>query len=395
VFTSEDDKTVGFCFILSNSTFDDVALYITDASGLKMLDADNHLIKDFSIDKNTNYLKCDSVNRLLLTQEDMNHKNELIKLEQDTSTFIDFINMGAANEFVLIDNESAESDKDVIGNVTLFNEINIAQNTMSVFCPIIADNTIHNKMLLVANENKLEIKPFYFATNTELDLQQPEYKYISYVRKVLVNNIDMYLYKMEDYRIYPSTAILNPALINKLMYRSVRLKSILDSLKDFRKSLNLLRGFEDSVDSISWNGGGNSFENPYGVYLKSSVPSLSKSRRQKCIDYYFNLMSSGKSIQEIEETINTLQPDLTKDVILFLHNIFTSSDDLEEVMCNFYETRDRLRLELLATNSWLYKVRLYSYRKGIRLASIKNPILVGSEEDCYTLVNSKQFYEMR
>lgn len=395
ILTDINNKTKGFCLILCDNKFNNVGILNTDVEGLNKIAADDRLIKDFSIE--SNYLKCDNVSRMPITNEDLKTFGNIIDCTSEEKTFLDFLYYGCQNDFLVVSNNIKDNVNYTGTAFTSFRNIEFSQSTMTVFARIVEDNTIYNQMIIVMNNQNLEIVNFTFAipVNTEL----PPWVHCNYVKELhncYLNNREYVLYEMQGMPVYITSMLKSSALINKAATLRVKYKNIIEALKEFKSTLHVMSSFQITDTQLEWTGGSNSYKSAYGVYLKSSWPLFKKSSIDKCIDWYTELLQqysdNPDKITAIikSESIN----EMTCLILLTIHQIMMSDSDITQVLINCENTINDLQCMRLDCDIYLYKMRVFAYFKGTRLTPANNPVLQGSDENAYTVVEHKLSYGM-
>lgn len=397
VLTDDSDKTVGFSFILSDKSFNNIAILNTDKTGLLELVNNDEIIKDFFIDNN--FLKCSPVKRVIITKNDVSTFNSLLKLDNTTKTFTDFIKFGVENEFILLSSDFDEKQENYKFNFTSFSNIQVAQTTMSVYAKIFdSNNGLHNEMLVFMDKNKFVVNDFLFGVK-ELFFEAVTQWFsdaiqFSIIGKYIINNENYYVCKMESVQLFKLQMALACPLINKAMTLRVKYKSIIGVLKGYVDTLYVANPFNisDTSDKIEWVGGNESYANSYGVYLKSATPALTAKQIDSCLGWYADLVSQYDSTEAIFDEIDKHTNKFANTAVKYLITITEMGDSVSSNIINCNEAIDSLKKSMLLCDLWLYDVRVYSYMRLARITPISKPKIEGSDEDNYTTVDSKFYY---
>lgn len=391
VLVDVNDKTKGFCFELSDGGFRSLAIYNTDLSGLRSLCANEKLIKDFSIE--SNFLKCDQVPRVQITSNDLAEFNKVIEILPEQYTFIDFLSYGSENNFLLVSDDILESDSYTGNRFIKFEHVDVSQTTMSVYGKVVDDEEVFNIMLIKMKDNKLQLAKFYYAVDNQHKLPEWIERKSEYVKEIKINNVDCSVYTLTEIPLYDNNVLLSSALINKAMTMRTKYKNVIGSLKELLSTLYIMQGYQIEDKKITWSGGNNSYRTDYGVYLKSSLQDLSRDNKASCVTWYTELIGSCSSEDEIiSQIMSNSKSELIKTAMLMIHNVMTSAEEITDIIMNCNSAIEDLRKQLLRCDIFLYKMRVSSYFLGRRLAPLKNPVLAGSDESAYTVVESKLFY---
>lgn len=395
ILTDIDNKTRGFCLIFCDNNFKEIGVLNTDVEGLKEIASDTRLIKDFSIEDN--YLKCDNVSRMPITSDDLKTFGNIIDCTSPEKTFLDFIDYGSKNNFFIVDESIVNLDSYTGTGLASFKSIEFSQSTMTAYCKLVTNNTIHNQMLVVMNGQNLEIAPFVFAVPSDTELPEwLEEPCITKLHNCVLNNIEYVLYEMAGMPIYISNMLKSSALINKAATLRVKYRNVIEVLKEFKTVLHTMLGHTPIENKLEWSGGSNSYKSAYGVYLKSSLSLFNKASINKCVDWYVQLLENY--ITEPDEIMTKILTDsvneMTKIAMTTIHSIMMSDSDIAQVLLNCENTISELQQKRLYCDIYLYKMRVFAYFKGTRLASGANPVLQGSDENAFTIVEHKLSYGM-
>lgn len=391
VLVDVNDNTKGFCFELSDRDFRDIAIISTNLAGLRQLCDNDDLIKDFSIENN--FLKCDQVPRVQITANDLQEFNKIIEITPEQKTFVDFLSYGSENNFLLLSEDIIDSSVYTGNRFIKFEHIDISQTTMTVYGKITDNDEVFNIMLVKMQGFRLEIAKFYYAVNKQDTLPDWISENSSLVKEITINNIQYDIYTLEELPLYTTNVLLSGALINKAMTMRTKYKNVIGTLKELLSTLYVTQGYQIESKKMSWSGGSNSYKTDYGVYLKSSLGDLSHNSKVRCVEWYTELLNECDSDESIIQKINIdSKNELVRASMRMIHSIMTSADDITDIILNCNTLIEDLRKQLLRCDIFLYKMRVSSYFLGRRLAPLANPILAGSEESAYTIVDSKLFY---
>ena len=394
VLVDSEDKTRAFSLILSNESFTRISVYNTDLKGLVHLNTLDTLIKDFSIENN--YLKCSEVPRVPLTANDINSFGEIIEIEDDFVIFSDFVRYGSDNSFYIIPEEIINEEHHLGNSLTPFNHIEFSKSTMTVYARVFNDNQIKNQMLIVMNEQNLEIVPFYFITDIEHEIDPLFREYVSFLHTIVINNITYNLYKFNNMPIYPTMTLKVNSLINKAMTMSIKQQSLIGIIKECKLFLREMLGHTTENKQYEWVGGSNSYKSKYGIYFKSSLQRISKEGCVDILNSYFSILEKCQGDSML--VCNTIEAEesmhLRKLALYTIHNLMTSDSDFTQVLLNCDEVISELNNARIHCETYLYKVRLFSYFTGNRLVPRANPVITGSDEEAYTIVDQKLLYGM-
>ncbi len=395
ILTDIDNRTRGFCLIFCDNKFKQIGVLNTDVEGLKKIATNTELIKDFSIEDN--YLKCDNVSRMPITSEDLKTFGNLIDCSSYEKTFLDFLEFGNDNNFFIVDKSITELQDYTGVSFTSFRNIEFSQSTMTIYCKLISNDTIHNQMLVALNGQNLEITQFYFAVPISVKLPDwLETFCVKELHECTLNNMEFVLYEMQGMPIYISNMLKSSALINKAATLKVKYRNIIEVIKGFKSVLHTMLGYQGQESKLEWTGGSNSYKSAYGVYLKSSWPFFNKASVSKCVDWYVELLERYAS--EPDKVVQIIETDsvneMTKLALLTVHRLMLSDLDLTQVLLNCENTINDLQQMRLSCDIYLYKMRVFAYFKGTRLAPAANSILQGSDENAYTIVEHKLSYGM-
>lgn len=397
VLTNREDKTYGFCLFLADSTFSKFALYNVDKAHLEAVLKEDGLVYDFAIADG--FLKCNPVRRMQITENDLQTFNTVIPCAPETNTIASFIAYGVQNDYVILSHCIMDEPLETEYKGTCFAnfaDIEISQSTMTAGVKIYDGNTLNKEMLVIMENENLLINDFYFAFTS--DKQLPQWfkdTYATCLGKKVLNNQEYFVYQMKSMPLYESNFIVDSAMINKAETMRVKYHNVIGVLNNFKKTLYYMNGFQITDEPISWKGGNSSYKSDYGIYLKSSLQGLTTAQKQECVDWYCSLMEECKGSTELLQKVRKHSSSILVMLAMqTMHAIMTSTESIADITNVCINTINEMRVNRLFCDLYLYKVRLFSYIRKFRLAPLTTPILQGSDEKAFTIVDSRLFYGM-
>lgn len=375
-----NEKIKAFRVICGDTEFQKFAYYTIDLNGLKHLCEMKDLIKDFDLEGT--FLRCDNIPKVIFTTEDLYVLNKIIPLES-SNLLQDFLLWGAKNDCLILNDEEGTQ-------FAKFIDIQVAQKTMSIYVKMVADADIHNKMLVYMKDTELVCNDFLVAVPSGCKLPM-QFKYtkceaLQDKRTIFNRSYDVYNVNISDMA-YIDLLRAN-AFINKATTLSVKYRSMIDVLKEFKDTLCISQGFQVNDMKYNWVGGTNSYKDSFGVFFESSLKPISKNQKFEIINWFTELISECHNKDEIALRISEENNDLARLILNILLELMYSDLSTTDVIHNCIEMLNNCKLQLLSVDLFLYKLRAGAYINSIAIAPSYNPILVGSDEKNYTMVNS-------
>lgn len=390
VYVDSNDVSQLYEFTLSDSYFLNVCTYITDLEGLRKLAENESLSKDFSLD--AGFLKCDNVPRVEnnnLVKEAIGIPSYVRDLEY---SFYTFVQTAVEHDFLIVDDSILDCERFNGIKVSNFKNIRFSQSTMSVYFPLVNEEGLRNKHLVLLEDGLLRLNVFHFAVPAEYNNQFKENGCV-YCSRMFINNSEYVIYRMDELPIYPYAYVTAGNVINKAVSVRERSKAIVEVVTDYISFCNGVLGNNDN-SKLPWAGGNNSYSSGYGVTLTSSLTLLKRTDRSAILDRVlgeiFPEMDSYTAA--VEYIKNGGGSQLAKACLNVLSFICFSGKNVTEQLAYAVAVKNKYKTEMFYADLFLYQVRVATYVRRIHLANPINPVLQGSDEAAYTIVNEGFYY---
>ena len=349
------------------------------------------LVLDFGIENG--YLKCGDVKNYpasCLGQE------VSFNLEEDT--LYSFINIGAHNDYIVLDDSLIECDAYKGIAYSKFKNIKFSRSTMSVYVSIYdaasVGTKMYNKMIVVENDGNLEFQPFYFGVPVEKKESFNKHNAcFEFVKEMVINNEEYLIYTCKDLAVYPYSYCMSGSVVNKACYESNKLHNIVKALNCLIKTINDSLGVNTDT-SYLWVGGNKGYQSKYGIVFKSmSLAMTSADTQDLVLTAIREYKGKYGSFEEAKiALINSLYKREAKNAMMpILYALYSASD-----IANVVEIARQLlvgyTLSILEVDMFLYRIRIAAYVRGLRLVPVGEAVLSGSEIDTYTKVSTGLLY---
>lgn len=293
--------------------------------------------KDFGLDDN--YLQCNQyVNAVPGESLD---DIDSVKGGTCADTIFDLIVTGADNNYVLLDDEVVESPEGSLDSygVTSFKNIKFAKTTMSIYAPMINGNGLYNKMLVVEENGRLVVRPFYFGIQSAESCN-----FGNFVTRKEINGVNYDIYNVKFISIFSNAArFLSAPIINSAIQMRERCDFCISALSDLMRDLYVLDG-----TNPEWVGGNSSYTSNYQIEFSSTLQKLSKRSRDSILD---DLLKGEEPIYSNDERVRLLRVAVK---MLSINDGIPSFDSLNA-------TINALKHNSIWYSSYIMSVRYYLY----------------------------------
>lgn len=267
LYSRGDAKDV-YEVVYANKEFTKVMIYRTDDLGSAIIEGVN---RDFTADDK--YVQCNPGVQVIADNGMTDSVLNTVVYWENSGTLLSFIQHGSGDDYYFIMDEVAESDGNWNGpGVALFSSVRVSKSTMSIFVPNTSTSGFVNQMIAVELNNKLTVKPFYYAIPVDCYVEgKPAGDY--YTKKV-INGSECNVYYVKDMEIFQTigTPVVAP-LINQA--------ALLCACYDFAiLAMNdLLREHGLASESMAWAGGSKAYTSQYCIELVPDLPKLTSADR--------------------------------------------------------------------------------------------------------------------
>lgn len=376
VYTDSSDKSILYQVTLSDFDFTSIFFGAVDSEMLAFLSKSN-LHCDFATKEGSLYAK--DVDRVLVVDSLVKAKNTFIPVYNlQEHNFYTFLRNGISNDFLILE-DSLEDLQIYRGTAfSAFKSIKFSSTSMTAYVSIYKDEKMYNKMLVTIDDGVLNLETFIFAVPEECSLLLPGFEELG---KIEINNRRYIKYRSKLMNLYTEVYSTSKALINKACLCHEKYKAAIDTLHDLKKVI------ADDVITYTWVGGKTDYRGEYGVYFTSSEKKLSRDTRAALIEKvkseYLSQDTCYDAFHLIEQSSMSI---VAKSAAIALCSCLYNSSDEVSLLQNIETLLSVFKRDLTYTDLFLYSVRTGAYIRKRYLANPVNPILEGSDEDCYTVV---------
>jgi hypothetical protein len=372
--------------VISSLDFLDISIYRTDIEGLRRLNEDATLIKDFCFD--SSYLRCNCNILPCMNSVVKESINKEIRFTQDSvNSIFTLLLSGVKHGFSIID-DSLRDELNWTGNgIVRFNRIQFSQSSMSVYVRMAIGSNLKNKHIVKMDKGIIKIEPFCFIVPKADGIIPP---FGQFIKDVTFNNKEYQMYEVTDADIFEELHIISPALINKAACSSEKLLSSINVLKEF---LNIL--YEADDKKMTWVGEqGNKAVRCYGVKFKNSMKHLTKREALNFLEDFQPVLKRCGSLDVLRDEIASPNfSDLDRFLLNRLGFVLYQSENTAELILNLRTMLDYEYDKFFYANLFLYRTRIFLYVTRTSIA-IGTPVLTGSNEtQSYTIVEEDFYYD--
>lgn len=383
VFTDVDDNSLLYHITMSDDIFSKIYSAIVDRATLMQYATNNSIIKDFSV--KDDFLYCVEVPRIVVTGDILAKKNIVEEIYTEQNTFYAFIREGIENKYQFIDDDVIECDKYRGVGVAPFANIHFSRSTMTalIYFDRVASGQFerNSKMLITVHEGVLKLEEFYFIA--PIDVHVPHYNII---KEIEINNVRYNAYKSKQLNIYTENYVASSPMLNKMCIMREKYQAIVNTLSDFKKSL---QGAESA--STVWTGGSKDYKENYGVYFKPDCFKMTKQKREEVIySIHEDILNVARTYDEALQLVKEKYPEsITRGCASVLCFVCYNSDSESNLLEYIYAVLQKYKADLLNIDLALYTVRTGAYIRNRHLVPIMHPVLEGSDERYVTIVEQK------
>lgn len=386
LYVDYNNSIVGYSLVFSSADFSEIYEEIVPSEKISEV-LNSGYTYDFNIVSGV--LMCESVPRITASETDYNLFSIKKRINFDDGTIYSFILKGMLKDYLIIDSSVLDVEEYTGGAIAKFDRIQVAKSTMSMYVNMYDNSDIYHQTITYLHDGILELKPFYVAVPA--GTESLKFDRVQVAKKI--NNIEYDIYVVKDIPIYSSAMITAPALINKAVQMSLKYDAMIQGLESYIRFINESLGDAQDVN-YKWVGNNTSLKSDYGVYFESSVKKLTK---KECNDVIraivYSVVPESKSISDAikflrERGFSSLQLVAAMSIVHVIYETETIADCLS-LGAQYLSDAKRCKLK---TDLFLYRIRVTSYIMRVPLVDRRKPILDGSEESAFTLVNACNYY---
>ena len=379
VYTDSADKSLLYQITLADNDFLNVYISAIDLSTLMLL-LECKLTCDFAVKNDMLFAK--DVDRVLLVDTLWEKRNIFIPVyDLEEQNFYTFLRYGIKHDFLVLEDEAAELSAYRGTAFSSFRNIKFSSTSMTAYAPIYNGNNLYNKMLVVMDDGVLQLEHFIFAVPTACKEDMSSFDCYG---TILINNTEYTKYSSKLMNIYTENYSTSKALINKACVSHEKYKAAIDTLNDLRQAI------AEDIATYHWVGGNNSYNSSYGIYLQCSEKKLSSKVRANLIT---KVQEEYLPIEDYNTAVNTIMNSsmnlLAKAAAISLYACYDNSSDEATLLQNIATLIESFKRRLTFADLFLYSVRTGAYIRKRYLVNPIKPILVGSEEECTTIVQQQ------
>ena len=386
LYVDYNNTIIGYSLVFSSADFSEIYEEIVPSD--KIFDVLNSgYTYDFNIVSGV--LMCEDVPRITASETDYNLFSIKRRINFDDDTIYSFILEGMRNDYLIVDDSILEVDEYTGGAVAKFDRIQIAKSTMSMYVNMYDSSDIYHQTLAYLHDGIIELKPFYVAVPTSA--RPLKFDKIQVAKKI--NNVEYDIYVVKDVPIYSSAMITATALINKAVQMSLKYDAMIRGLESYMRFINEALG-DTQESNYKWVGKNTSLKSDYGVYFESSMKKLTRKECNDVIDaIVYSIVPESANVADAMELLKKkgFSPLQLAAAVGIIHVVYATETVADCLSLGAQYLSDARRCKL-KTDLFLYRIRVTSYIMRIPLVDKKRPILDGSEENAYTLVNACNYY---
>ena len=382
LFVDVNDK-IDLCRIVSTDELFQVvyrqSLYLEQVEQLCKEINDKNIVSDFKLVNGC--LNCDPAVPSRRMPLKVSTDEKMYTLQGDSDIY-SFFKLGMENNFHII----ADSiENDYVGTeFTHFRDIRFADNTMSVYAPIVKEsNELYNKMLITCQHGILSIHKFKFIVPVEYMGNMTW----DVLRKIKVNNSEYFLCEQNSLGLYSEEYVVSSPVLTKALVMRDKYKNAVQLLEDF---LNLI--IDKPAKSMTWCGGSGSHADGLGVYFSNAQKNLTKADRINLINIFCDEVVN--KIDNRTEANKLMQQacynELSAFSVLYLVQCYFYSKEHDVPIYNvLLQVIKQLNTYRVTIELQLYSVRANAFVRRRPLVPAISPILYGSDENTTVMSESR------
>lgn len=326
----------------SDRQFRDISSYAYRFEELKELLKEEEADCDFAI---TDGVFCcnPEIAEINVTQKSIDQCCSATECCWDNMSLYGLLADGVQDGYVIMDEQPEEGMcyKGMNGIAPMSN-VNFSESTMSMYVPIRKDSTLHNKMLVILEDGALQFKPFYFAVPVG---KKPQQDCTDCNIRITINQAEYCVYYAQCFSAYDNKVIFADGLINYCTYAT---KMRTEACKILKALLNT------SDEKITWAGSFKSFDNNYGVFLKTSYRSMKSQTREFLLEHILK--------QDVDSVIASRDFSAGgKYVAIILKNVMQKAENHEQGIVQLYNMIHALQEDIFWPAMYVYRVRTRAY----------------------------------